>query len=311
MDGEILIIGAAIVDVLARPVGADVFKTGSLPVDEICMSTGGDALNEATVLARLGKRVRLATVIGKDMAGRMLAKHCAAEGITLEEGCFCDDMDTGINIVLVEGSGERSFLTNPHGSLRRLSLSHIKMPFSPGTKILCFASIFVSPEIDTDGLCQIFKTAKEQGITVCADMTKCKNKETAEDLAPALAYVDYLFANADEAALITGVQDPEESAACLVRAGAANVIVKCGGDGCVVRSTEDNFAVPAEPGVRCIDTTGAGDSFAAGFLSALSEGRTLKECAEYANRCGALAVASVGATEWSKSKIRKEQMRRK
>ncbi|MCB6202190.1 carbohydrate kinase family protein [Extibacter muris] len=301
MDGEILIIGAAIVDVLARPVGADVFKTGSLPVDEICMSTGGDALNEATVLARLGKRVRLATVIGKDMAGRMLAEHCAAEGITLEEGCFCDDIDTGINIVLVEDGGERSFLTNPYGSLRRLSLSHIKMPFSPGTKILCFASIFVSPEIDTDGLCQIFKTAKEQGITVCADMTKCKNKETAEDLAPALAYVDYLFANADEAALITGMRHPEESAACLMRAGAANVIVKCGGDGCVVRSAEDSFAVPAVPGVRCIDTTGAGDSFAAGFLSALSEGRTLKDCAEYANRCGALAVASAGATEWSKA----------
>ena len=132
-------------------------------------------------------------------------------------------------------------------------------------------------------------------------MTKCKYKVTAEDLAPALAYVDYLFANAAEASLITGAENPEESAALLVSAGAANVVVKCGGDGCIVRSTDACFAVPAEPGVRCIDTTGAGDSFAAGFLSALSEGRALKECAEYANRCGALAVASVGATEWSKA----------
>lgn len=54
MDGEILIIGAAIVDVLARPVGADIFKTGSLPADEIRMSTGGDALNEATCWPVLG-----------------------------------------------------------------------------------------------------------------------------------------------------------------------------------------------------------------------------------------------------------------
>lgn len=301
MDGEILIIGAAIIDVLARPVDESVFRTGSLPAEEIRMSTGGDALNEATVLARLGKRVKLATVIGNDMAGRMLKEHCAAEGIILEDSCVCDDMDTGVNIVLVENNGERSFLTNPRGSLRRLSLSHIKMPFSSDTKILCFASIFVSPEIDTDGLRRLFKTAKEQGITVCADMTKRKNKETAEDLAPAFAHVDYLFANADEASLITGAEHPEESAARLVRTGAANVVVKCGGDGCLVRSTEACFVIPAEPGVRCVDTTGAGDSFVAGFLSALSEGRTLKECAEYANKCGALAVASVGATEWSKA----------
>lgn len=301
MDSEILIIGAAIVDVLARPVGADVFKTGSKPADEIRMSTGGDALNEATVLARLGKRVRLATVIGKDMAGRMLAEHCAAEGIVLEDGCFHDDIATGINIVLVEDDGERSFLTNPHGSLRKLSLSHIKMPFSPCTKILCFASIFVSPEIDTAALVRIFKTAGEQGITVCADMTTCKNGETAEDMAPALAYVDYLFANAKEASLITGREAQEESATCLVQAGAANVIIKCGAAGCVVHSRTECFAVPAEPGVECVDTTGAGDSFAAGFLNALSEGRSLKECAVYANKCGALAVSSVGAAEWSRS----------
>ena len=56
--------------------------------------------------------------------------------------------------------------------------------------------------------------------------------------------------------------------------------------------------VPAKAGVKCVDTTGAGDSFAAGFLYALSEGRTLRECAEYANECGARAVGVMGATEW-------------
>ena len=51
--------------------------------------------------------------------------------------------------------------------------------------------------------------------------------------------------------------------------------------------------------VRCVDTTGAGDSFAAGFVYALSEGKSLRECAEYANQCGAKAVGSVGAVEWT------------
>ena len=71
---EIVIIGAAIVDVLVRPVNAAVFETGSYPAEEICMSPGADALNEAIVLARLGGQVRLETVVGDDAAGRFLIR---------------------------------------------------------------------------------------------------------------------------------------------------------------------------------------------------------------------------------------------
>ena len=59
---EIIIIGASILDVLVRPADPDVFQTGSSPAEEIRMSVGADALNEATVLAKLGKRVRLETI---------------------------------------------------------------------------------------------------------------------------------------------------------------------------------------------------------------------------------------------------------
>ena len=58
------------------------------------------------------------------------------------------------------------------------------------------------------------------------------------------------------------------------------------------------YYVPAVPGVQCIDTTGAGDSFAAGFVYGISEGWEIRRCAEFANQCGAKAVAQVGATTW-------------
>ena len=295
---EIVIIGAAIMDVLARPAGEEVFYAGSSPMEDIGMSTGGDAFNEAVILARMGKRVRLETVLGDDHAGRMIQEVCKEEGIEVDARQIRSDMTTGINVVLIGEDGERSFLTNSNGSLRKLTIEDIGMPFPDKARILCFASIFVFPEIGGKELCKIFAQAKSQGMTVCADMTKRKRKETAEDIKEALEYVDYLLPNEEEACLVTGKNSAGEAAECLLKAGVKNVIIKCGARGCLVRNEKECYTVPAKPGIRCIDTTGAGDSFVAGFICALSEGRTLRECAQYANECGAKAVQVLGATRW-------------
>ena len=140
--------------------------------------------------------------------------------------------------------------------------------------------------------------AKKQDKIICADMTKCKRGETAEEMAEAFAYIDYLLPNEEEAMLVTGKGTAAEAAEALLAAGVGNVIVKCGGKGCLVRNRKESFMAPAKAGAECIDTTGAGDSFVAGFLYALSEGRALRECVQYANECGARAVGVVGATEW-------------
>jgi len=297
-QSEIIIIGAAIVDVLVRPASEKVFQTGSYGAEDIRMSVGADALNEATVLARLGKRVRLETVLGNDHTGDYIIRHCEREGIELAAGCRREELVTGINVVLVERDGRRNFLTNDRGSLRKLCLEDIHMPFPESAKIVCFASIFVFPQIGAKELRMIFAQAKKQDKIICADMTKCKRGETAEEMAEAFAYIDYLLPNDEEAILFTGKETAAEAAEALLAAGGGNVIIKCGGKGCLVRNRKESYMVPAKAGVKCIDTTGAGDSFVAGFLYALSEGRALRECVQYANECGARAVGVVGATEW-------------
>lgn len=294
----IMIIGAAIVDVLVRPAGEEVFASGSYPAEDIHMSVGADALNEATVLAGLGADVRLETVIGKDRAGEIILSHIRDRRIALGEGCIKENIKTGINVVLVREDGSRNFLTNRNGSLRSLQIKDITMPFPKDVKILCFASIFVFPHIGVRELEIIFRQAKSQNIIVCADMTKCKNKETAEELTPAFRYVDYLFPNDEEAMLLTGETSVEDAAESLRNAGVKNVIIKCGKKGCYVRNTTEAYWIPAEEGAKCIDTTGAGDSFVAGFLYALSQGERTEACARYANQCGARAVGVIGATEW-------------
>ena len=284
---EIVIIGAAIIDVLAYPVNVKVFETGSYSTEDIHMTTGADALNEATILAKKGRRVQLETVIGQDDAG-----------IMVRDACIKKDEKTGVNIVLVEQDGTRSFLTNPHGTLRSLKVEHIQMPFPESAKIVCFASIFVFPKIGPDKLVQIFSQAKMQGKIVCADMTKRKKGETLEDMAEAFSYIDYLFPNDEEAMLLTETESVEEAAECIKSTGVGNVIIKCGKRGCYIRTDVEKCWIAAEENVNCIDTTGAGDSFAAGFLNALLDGKGVKRCAKEGNRYGAEAVQHIGATAW-------------
>ena len=284
---EIVIIGAAIIDVLAYPVNAKVFEVGSYSTEDIHMTTGADALNEATILAKKGRRVQLETVIGQDDAG-----------IIVRDACIKKEEKTGMNIVLVEQDGTRSFLTNPHGTLRSLKVEHIQMPFPESAKIVCFASIFVFPKIGPDKLVQIFSQAKMQGKIVCADMTKRKKGETLEDMAEAFSYIDYLFPNDEEAMLLTETESVEEAAECIKSTGVGNVIIKCGKRGCYIRTDVEKCWIAAEENVNCIDTTGAGDSFAAGFLNALLDGNGVKRCAKEGNRYGAEAVQHIGATAW-------------
>lgn len=298
MKNKVMIIGAAIIDVLVSPAEEEVFQTGSYPAETIRMSPGGDALNEATVLAGLGVPVMLETVLGSDMAGETVIRHCRKMGIDIERLHVQEDLDTGINVVLVKKDGERVFLTNPHGSLRSLRLEDIILPFPEAAGILCFASIFVFPHLKTAEMAALFRQAKEQGMLVCADMTKCKNGETVDEIAPALTYVDYLLPNKEEAMLVTRTATVEQAAERFLVAGVKNVIIKCGAAGCYVKNNYQEMWISARKDVVCVDTTGAGDSFAAGFLYGLSRGLSLEECAACANKCGAKAVAVVGATEW-------------
>ena len=295
---KVQIIGAAIVDVLVSPAEPAVFETGSSPAETIRMTCGGDGLNEAVVLQKLGAPVHLSSIIGKDAAGETVLRHMERAGLSDSGVQVKEGMDTSVNVVLVQPNGQRSFLTCPSSSQRLLQLSDIDLQFAEGAEIVSFASIFVFPLLGPKELETIFKAAKEKGLTVCADMTKRKKGETAEDLAGALRFVDYLIPNDEEAMLLTGCGTPEAAAEALQKAGAKTVIVKCGSRGCYARTPKRAFWVPAEPGVHCIDTTGAGDSFTAGFLYGLSQELPLEDCLKQANFCGARATEQVGATAW-------------
>lgn len=311
---EAVIIGAAIADILLRPVDRNVFDTGSCAVESIRMSLGGDALNESTILARLGHAPMLVTSLGEDGVADFILAHCAREGIEVHAARDAA-MDTGINAVLVGHDGERSFITNRNGSLRRLSLADVLPALEAESfrqaKLVCLASMFVSPQLDAADMEALFASVKAAGKILCADTTKRKNGETVADVAGALRHLDYFFPNLEEAKLLTGLNDPEEIAEILVDAGVDCVALKLGGEGCLVCTRSEKIHVPAYAGADCIDTTGAGDNFAAAFIAGILEGKSLAECGAQANAVASICVESLGAATacLEKEKIRERYVK--
>ncbi len=295
---DITIIGAAIIDILAGPVTPDVFRTGSWPVDTVKLSFGGDALNEAAVLAKFGKNVELVSKVGLDDAGERVLDYMERLGLPTDSIVIEDGLATSMNLVLVDGCGERCFLTNPAGSLRRLTLQDVEKYLDGAADLVSFAGMFVSPQLDIPAMEQLFRTIKQKpGRTLAVDMTKAKNGERLEDLSGLLPYIDYIFPNEAEIALLTGQTDPAVNAGLLVQEGVSCAVVKCAGNGCLIRTADETFLIPAYPVETVIDTTGAGDCFAAGFLWALSEGMKLEDCGKFACAATSCAVEKMGAAE--------------
>ncbi|HBL0753509.1 TPA: carbohydrate kinase family protein, partial [Escherichia coli] len=298
----------AIVDIPLQPVSKNIFDVDSYPLERIAMTTGGDAINEATIISRLGHRTALMSRVGKDAAGQFILDHCRKENIDIQSVKQDVSIDTSINVGLVTEDGERTFVTNRNGSLWKLNIDDVDFARFSRAKLLSLTSIFNSPLLDGKALTEIFTQAKARQMIICADMIKPRLNETLDDICEALSYVDYLFPNYAEAKLLTGKETLDEIADCFLACGVKTVVIKTGKDGCFIKRGDMTMKVPAVAGITAIDTIGAGDNFASGFIAALLEGKNLRECARFANATAAISVLSVGATTGVKNRKLVEQL---
>lgn len=305
---NVTIIGPAIIDIMAGPIDNGLFQKGTLPMDDICLTYGGNAYNESVILSRLGVKVNIITKIGKDEAGEKILVNLRNQGINTDSVVEEEGLSTGINIVLFDKSGERRFLTNPNGSLRKMTEKDIIDNINNAGNIVCFSCMFISPLLDIPAMERVFKLIKSRpNTTLLVDMTKAKKGEKIKDLYPLLKYIDYILPNEEELAVLSS-EELDSSAKELLQFGVKNVIVKRRGNGCKVYTDDNENEVPAYKTEHVVDTTGAGDSFVAGFIFGLSNGFAVDDCAKFANATASCCVEKIGATEGIRSL--KEPMRR-
>lgn len=296
MKQQFSIIGAAHLDALVEGFDESQLRLGSVPVEQIRLGYGGDALNEAVTLARLGGDVSLVSKIGQDGAGDMVLAFCGATGLPTTRIARESGLQTSMNIVLIDHAGERRFITDPKSSLRALALSDVLPHLDALAPVVCFASLFVFPRFHAAELETLFSAIKQRGCLLAADMTKRKNGEKLADLAGVWPQLDVVFANAEEAGLLCDTADVPAMARAFRAFGVGCAVIKTGATGCYVCSDAFSGAVAGCVSRACVDTTGAGDTFAAAFLFARANGRNYEDCARFANAAASICVENLGAT---------------
>jgi sugar/nucleoside kinase (ribokinase family) len=290
-------------DVLIKGVDLSTpFERETKRAQSTVIGVGGDATNQSIVLSRLGVKSRLVCGVGGDEAGVFLKDIIAKAGVDVSRVSVIPEKSTFISIVVIAPDGQRNFIGVD--------------PFTYGTfepdaetldaRIVSLASLMIPPFTDVDRVVRIVRRAKGNGSLVCADVLPFHEVFRFEDYRPALPYIDFIFPNEDEGTLLTGKSGLDDVADAMLEMGVKNVVIKTGKRGCFLKNGTARIAVPTFDS-PVLDTTGAGDNFAAGFMTALLEGRPLPECCRMANAVASVAVQSIGANTGVKSRAQVEE----
>ena len=296
---RVIVIGASCVDVLAEGVTPHIFESGHEHVSAIRMDYGGDALNEAVVLASHGIPVSLLTRFAEDEAGRGMMRFLNERNVDISQSIVDPDGNTYMTVILVTKDGERNLIGTKSGTLRELSLKDLPKTLDPEAEIVSFASLFISHHFLKEDYRTLFERIKKSGKTLVCDTTTPKNGESARDYEEVFSLIDYFVPNAKEAMMLTGKGSVEEAAEELFACGVKHVIIKCGEKGCYLYDEAHREYIAPKHEVTPLDSTGAGDSFTAGLITGLLDQRNLIEALDIANAFGARAVTALGANRWS------------
>jgi len=292
---RVLCVGQLAADILVRPVDQLDFASDTRRVEPIRLASGGDCLNVAVGLARLGLGVSFVGRVGEDPWGDFLVSVIDKEGIDRRGLKRTSDAGTCSVIVAINSRGERTFFY--HGGANDLfGPEDVEPALVAQADAVYVGGTYLLPRFDGAGAAALFRSARSQGKLTAMDVTWDTTGRWLSVIEPCLPHLDWFLPSVKEAALITGRQAPEDMAAFLRARGVASVVIKLGERGCyVLPDGRAGFFSPAFP-ARVVDTTGAGDSFVAGFLAGLLRGWEPRQCARLACAAAALNIQRVGAT---------------
>lgn len=262
-------------------------------VERIELTLGGNGGSTSYTLAKLGCPVRLVTAVGRDDFGDDVLERLRAVGVDLSRVERVDNAATPASIGVVHPTGMRALLHHPGAS--RVAFPHgipLTDDLAGDSGTLHIANIF-SLECFQRHAAPMLREARGRRMRTSVDTGWDARGLWMERLGDCLAYTDLLLANEEEAKRLSRESHVEQAAEALRSLGAGSVVVKLGGEGCWVSTDDERFHSPGFR-VEAVDTTGAGDCFAGGYLAALERGFSHQESARFANAVGALSVSCLG-----------------
>lgn len=298
---DVVCIGILVADAIAKTVDQMPGKGKLDLVNRLDLYTGGCAASAAIDLAKIGQKVAIIGKIGDDGFGKFLNTALREEGVHTNGLVVSKASGTSASVVLVDSAGERSFL-HCLGANAEFSDTDVDYRIIQDSKIVFVAGTMLMPCFDGEPCARVLKKAKEMGKYTVLDTAWDSKGRWMQVLEPCMKYIDLFIPSYEEAVELSGKKDPEEIADVFLAMGVTTAVIKLGKDGCFMKdSGGEKHAIPTYANVQVMDTTGAGDSFCAGFLTGLARGWDLRECGKFANAVGTHCVMAVGASTGIKS----------
>jgi sugar/nucleoside kinase (ribokinase family) len=290
---EVLVVGDLMVDVIAS-MSAPLARDSDTP-SRVTTHGGGSAANVAVWLAELGVRTTFVGCVGDDALGRASLASMADAGIDVSRLVVDQTLETGTCVVLVEPGGRRSMLPDPGANDALVPGDLVGSLFRPGRHLHLSGYTLLRDGSRDAGLVAVTR-ALEVGMTVSVDPSSA----ALLDAVGAPAFLQWtqgtslLLPNVDEALALTRTSTVTEAAAELATSY-GEVVVTLGEHGALWQNGFITATAPAERTADVVDTTGAGDAFAAGFLTSWLLHPEPETALASGNRLAARVIGKVGA----------------
>jgi len=288
---KILVIGELNVDLILQNYQAFPELGKEVLVRDCTLTLGSSSAICAVGLARLGENVSFLGKVGPDVWGDFCCDRLKHEKIDTSRVIVDAGVKTGIT-ASITGETDRALVTHL-GAISQLRASEIPASTFEGFSHLHMSCYFMQTGL-RPGFRSTFQQAKAAGLSTSLDPGFDPDEKWGPDLRETLDYVDVFFPNEVELRGISGRSDLELALLGLSN-GHTQVVAKLGREGAMALVEGRLVRVPA-PLVDPIDTTGAGDSFNAGFLHRWLAGQSVEASMRYGTACGAISTQALGGT---------------
>ncbi len=291
LGNEIAVIGELNVDLIAYGLLSEPVLGQEILARNFEMTLGGAPAIFACGAARLGRGVTFLSRVGPDDFGRFCLEKLNENNISTEFVTVSEKSKTGVTMVLSTAQ-DRAFVTYL-GAIAELSFDEIPLDALDNHRHLHLTSYFLQKNLQAD-FPRLMAEAKQRGLNVSFDPNSDPTQSWDRRIFETIERADILFLNETEAKQLTAKNDVE---AAIRELGnyCPTVVIKLGKNGAMGIQNGEIVAVQGFT-VEAVDTTGAGDTFAAGFVHAFLDEKNLRECLKIGNACGGLSTRQAGGT---------------
>lgn len=288
---EVVVVGELNVDLILQDIASFPEIGKEKIARDMLLTMGSASAIFATNVAKLGNKTSFIGKLGDDSYGQLVIKTLKERSVDTSGIIIDNKVKTGITVSM----------TFPHnyamvtymGAMESFTINDIGFEFLAQAKHMHFSSFYLQPGIRPDSAL-LFSKCKEMGITTSFDPSWDPEETWNDDIFEVLKNVDVFLPNEQEALNIAGCESIKDALEKLSEYSKI-VVIKLGKNGAITKSNGEIIQTTTF-NLETKDTTGAGDSFNAGFISSWLAGNDIRKCLVMGNACGALATTKLGGS---------------